>query len=157
MNKQSMVAEFMLSTGRQRVPPKPEIPNASSRMLRCELILEELQEFCKASGIYLIDGELVDSNGYLSDLPKYPELKPSMIDLADAIADLLYVVYGAAVAWGIRIDPVFGAVHAANMEKFGPGGYERADGKWMKPPNWKPPDIRAVLIAQGWEEDEKSG
>lgn len=150
MNKQRMVDDFMRLAGQYKGLAAPGVPDPVSRMLRCTLILEELKEFCTASGFYMIDGEVVDAGGYLSDV--YPAIKPSVPDLADAIADLLYVVYGAAVAWGIKIDPVFGAVHHANMTKFGPGSYAREDGKWIKPPGWVPPDLDSILVAQGWDD-----
>jgi hypothetical protein len=34
------------------------------------------------------------------------------------------------------------------MAKFGPGGYKRSDGKWCKPPNWKKPDLKAIIEQQ---------
>ena len=39
-------------------------------------------------------------------------------------------------------------VDQANLRKFGPGSYERDDGKWIKPPDWTPPDILGVLERQ---------
>lgn len=126
IDKQAMVTQFMLTTGRQRTPSRPGIPDSASKDLRVKLINEEAHEFAVASQ------------------------EDDMEGVADALADLLYVVYGAAVAWGIKIDPVFQEVHRANMEKFSEGSYERADGKWMKPPNWQAPDILKVLEAQGW-------
>lgn len=125
MNKQRLVEEFMLKTGRQSIPSVPSIPDEATRQLRVKLILEEAQEFLDSSE------------------------SEDIIGVADALADLLYVVYGAASAYGIKIDPIFMAVHLANMEKFGEGSYERADGKWMKSPDWKAPDIKSLLVAQG--------
>lgn len=147
MNKQSMVDEFMRLAGQYKGLAKPTVPDLESRRLRVRLIQEELNEFVEASGLYntgLLGHNYLSSN---VDGEPYPT---SIVDAADAIADLLYVVYGAAIAWGIHIDQVFGAVHQANMEKFGPGSSKREDGKWMKPPDWTPPDIKAVLEAQGW-------
>ena len=69
--------------------------------------------------------------------------------IADGIGDLLYVVLGTAVAYGINIDPIFEAIHNANMAKL--GGTTRPDGKILKPEGWQPPDIRSLLIAQGWK------
>lgn len=132
----------MRQAGQYKGLAKPGIPDEESRKLRVRLIAEELDEFTKASGMIMLEGDnsAIYSTGCLN-----------IVDVADAIADLLYVVYGAAVAWGIKIDPVFGAVHDANMQKFGPGSYQRDDGKWIKPPDWQPPNIEEVLRAQGWD------
>lgn len=71
-----------------------------------------------------------------------------MVAAADAICDLLYVVYGTAVAFGIDVQPMMNRVHAANMEKA--GGPKDEHGKQLKPDGWKPPDIRRELELQGW-------
>lgn len=63
--------------------------------------------------------------------------------VADAVGDLLYVVYGLSTAYGIDIRPVFDEIHKANMAK--EGGGNREDGKILKPEGWKAPDIKAVL------------
>ncbi len=63
------------------------------------------------------------------------------------MADLLYVVYGAAVSYGIDMDPVFREVHRSNMSKV--GGYKRADGKWVKPATYSPACIEPIVAEQG--------
>lgn len=95
----------------------PEFP------LRYELIAEELAEYLKA--------------GYEGDT----------VGVADALADLLYVVYGAALCHGIPVDDVLEEVHRSNMTKLGPDGKPviRGDGKFLKGPNYEPPDIEKVL------------
>ena len=67
--------------------------------------------------------------------------------VAKELADLLYVVYGTAVSCGIDMAPVFREVHRSNMSKV--GGHKRADGKWMKPPNYSPARLQPILAAQG--------
>ena len=66
--------------------------------------------------------------------------------IAKELADLLYVVYGTAVSYGIDMDPVFREVHRSNMSKV--GGYKRDDGKWVKPPTYSPAVIEPILAAQ---------
>lgn len=44
------------------------------------------------------------------------------------------------ISSGINVRPIWKLIHNANMTKFGPGGYKRDDGKWMKPKNFIPPD-----------------
>ena len=82
---------------------------------------------------------------------EFDELKESMAEgnlaaLAKEMADLLYVVYGTAVSYGIDMDPVFREVHRSNLSKI--GGYKREDGKWVKPPTYSPADIEPLLAMQ---------
>lgn len=87
--------------------------------LRVELIQEELDEFAEA----LADGDIVEA--------------------IDALGDLLYVVYGAGIAMGVDLEPFVDEIHASNMSKA--GGGVRPDGKILKGPNYRPPDIAGVL------------
>lgn len=131
MNKhQAMVLEFhkaFLST----IGSAPAFPDAKDVALRKNLINEEAAEFCKASD----DGDVVG--------------------IADALADLLYVVYGAAITYGIDIEPVFAEVHRSNMSKLwdGPNGPEvrkrPEDGKVLKPSTYSPADIKKTLCGFG--------
>jgi len=79
------------------------------------------------------------------------ELKESMASgnlscVAKELADLLYVVYGTAVSYGIDMEPVFREVHRSNLSKV--GGYKRDDGKWVKPPTYSPACLEPILRAQ---------
>lgn len=111
-----------------------ELP-VDTRVLRLRLIREEVVELAEAMGFATTAADApIDP----SDLPM----------VADGLADLMYVVIGCAVAYGINLGPVWAAVHTSNMEKFGPGSYRREDGKWVKPPNWVHPNLEGVLQAQ---------
>jgi predicted HAD superfamily Cof-like phosphohydrolase len=82
---------------------------------------------------------------------EFDELKESMANgnlaaVAKEMADLLYVVYGTAVSYGIDMKPVFKEVHRSNLSKV--GGYKRADGKWVKPPTYSPAKLEPILDAQ---------
>lgn len=127
---QQMVRDFM-EKAEQTTPDTPTVPNMEVAMLRFRLIGEELHELWLA----------IDSMYALS-----PEDLNEQV--ADAVADLMYVVLGTAVSWGIDIEPVFEEVHAANMRKFAEGGYRREDGKWMKPSDWVGPDVAGILRRQ---------
>lgn len=72
------------------------------------------------------------------------------MEIADALGDLLYVVTGAALVYGIDLDAVFDEVQLSNMSKLGADGRPvvRADGKILKGPNFFEPDIRGVLDSQ---------
>ena len=82
---------------------------------------------------------------------EFEELKEAMARhdlsaIAKELADLLYVVYGTAVSYGIDMGPVFREVHRSNMSKI--GGYKREDGKWVKPPTYSPAEIEPILAEQ---------
>lgn len=124
---QRQVRQFMREMG-QETPLAPTYPGQEIAELRVRLIQEELDELASHT-----QGERETVN---------------LTAVADDLADLLYVVYGAAVAYGITIEPVFNLVHAANMRKV--GGPVRQDGKRLKPPGWVGPedDITRELIEQ---------
>jgi len=84
------------------------------------------------------------------------ELVPAMkdgniVEIADALSDILYVTYGAAVAFGIPIDECFAEVHRSNMSKTGPDGkaLRREDGKILKGPNYFRPNLARILQQHG--------
>jgi predicted HAD superfamily Cof-like phosphohydrolase len=129
------VREFMLACD-QVEHVVPTWPSKSVQALRVNLIHEEL-------------GELIDAID-----------AHDMVEVADALADLLYVVYGAGVAFGINLNDVFAEVHRSNMTKIVNGkAIKNADGKVIKPLSYEPPDIAAVLgnstqIAQVEQDEE---
>jgi len=123
MSNQTKVKAFMLKA-EQKVRVHPMMPTASECDLRLSLIKEELGELEEA--ITNID----------------------LVEVADGLADLLYVIYGAANTFGIDIQEVFDEVHRTNLTKFSVGGYRRSDGKWFKPPDWEPPKIAEILDRQ---------
>ncbi|HEX6472638.1 MAG TPA: hypothetical protein VF069_26340 [Streptosporangiaceae bacterium] len=73
-----------------------------------------------------------------------------LVAIADALADIAYVIHGTAVTYGIDLDPVFTEVHRSNMSKLGPDGRPKVDaaGKVIKSSNYIRPDIPAVLARQ---------
>ena len=102
--------------------PRPSLPPTEVIELRGKLIREEIAETLKA---------LEDCN---------------LAELADGIVDSIVVLLGTAVSFGIDIRPLWDEVHRANMEKV--GGGLRSDGKIMKPPGWRPPNIAGLLELQ---------
>jgi predicted HAD superfamily Cof-like phosphohydrolase len=70
-----------------------------------------------------------------------------LVGVADALADIVYVAYGTAWTYGIDLDAVLDEVHASNMTKLGADGrpVRRADGKVLKGPDYRPPDVARVL------------
>ena len=119
-----LVGDFMEAFG-QDVQLEPTWPDFNTRELRLELIQEELDELSDA---------VADRD---------------MIQIADALTDLLYVIYGAGHAFGIDLDECFQEVHASNMSKLGENGRPiyREDGKVMKGPGYFEPDLEGILGA----------
>lgn len=112
----------------------PAAPDVSvDQALRMRLIKEEVDELAMAL-------DSLDKHGN--------ELTPEqqIVDVADALGDIAYVVVGAAVTWGIPLAEVFDAIQASNMTKNATG--KRGDGKIMKGPDYSPPDI-AYALKQG--------
>ena len=72
-----------------------------------------------------------------------------IVEVAAALTDLLYVVYGAGHAFGIDLDECFSEVHESNMSKLGEDGKPiyREDGKVMKGPHYFPPELKEILYA----------
>ena len=116
------VEEFMTTFG-QEVKSKIDLGDRDLRQLRYDLIKEELGELREAFE------------------------KKDEIEVADALTDLLYVVYGAGHAFGIPLDKCFEEVHASNMSKLGEDGQPiyREDGKVLKGPKYFAPMLEPVL------------
>lgn len=122
MNAQDMVREFHMVFGAPNL--LGETPRVTGRrQLRYDLISEETEELRMA----------------LNDL--------DVVETADALADIVYVAYGAALEFGIDLDAVLAEVHSSNMRKTWDDGkvHRREDGKVLKPPYWEPPNIAEVL------------
>jgi len=112
------VKTFMQTFG-QEVKTKPSFSTDKINDLRYNLIKEELSELKEA-----ID-------------------KKDLLEVADALTDILYVTYGAGIAFGIDLDKCFDEVQNSNMSKLGQDGnpiYNEA-GKVMKGPNYFKPDL----------------
>ena len=117
-----LVGDFMEAFG-QDVQLEPTWPDFNTRELRLELIAEELDELSDA---------VADRD---------------MIQIADALTDLLYVVYGAGHAFGIDLDKCFEEVQNSNMSKLGKNGKPiyNENGKVMKGPNYFKPNLEKLI------------
>ncbi len=73
-----------------------------------------------------------------------------IVQVADALGDIQYVVEGAFLAFGIDSDAVHRAIHESNMRKRQPDGSVKRDsgGKVIKPDSWYPPNLANVLQNQ---------
>ncbi len=114
-----MVRQFHIKVG-QKDASSPNI--SEHRELRISLITEEFREL----------RESLDAN--------------DIVGVAHELADLLYVVIGSALQWGIPIERVLREVHRSNMTKNAEG--KRADGKARKGPDYVPPNIERALAEE---------
>jgi len=110
--------------------------------MRMSLIKEEFTELCEAVYGPQAGDELTKA---LSSLPD--QESRDLVETADALADLVYVIYGFALEAGIDLDAVLAEVHRSNLSKLMPDGSvkRREDGKVLKGPGFSAPDIAAVL------------
>lgn len=75
------------------------------------------------------------------------EPNQALANIAQELADVVYVAYGTALAYGIDLDAVLAEVHRANMSKLGADGQPILhQGKVVKGPNFQPADVRGVLF-----------
>ena len=112
------VKNFMETFG-QEVKSSPSFSSTKINKLRYNLIKEELDEFRQA----------LDNN--------------DLLEVADALTDILYVTYGAGHAFGINLDACFEEVQNSNMSKLDESGKPiyNEHGKVMKGPNYFKPDL----------------
>jgi predicted HAD superfamily Cof-like phosphohydrolase len=114
-------------------------PNLSLLTLRADLIQEEAKEVNEAFDNVICGQYELPFDGTDKTVNKAALLKE--------LCDLLYVVFGAAVALGLPIQEAFNRVHASNMSKLGDDGKPiyREDGKVLKGPNYKAPDLSDLV------------
>ena len=118
MSNFDKVGTFMKTFG-QEVKTKPSFSSDKINKLRVDLIKEELEELKEAMQ------------------------NKDLLEVADALTDILYVTYGAGHAFGIDLDKCFEEVQNSNMSKLDENGkpiYNEA-GKVMKGPNYFKPDL----------------
>ena len=116
------VGTFMKTFG-QEVKTRPSFSTDKINKLRLDLIKEELSELTEAMN------------------------SKDLLEVADALTDILYVTYGAGHAFGINLDKCFEEVQNSNMSKLGADGKPIYNefGKVMKGPGYFKPDLRKFL------------
>ena len=138
---QQRVEQFM-RMAEQDVPFVPTTPSEETRLLRARLILEEAFETIEALGVVC---GTEDSPLRFGDLRVAAERTFDLEGVIDGCCDLKVVTTGTLSACGIPDMPFQDEVDAANLRKFGPGGYRDEFGKWRKPPDFVPPDHGKIL------------
>ena len=116
------VKQFMQTFG-QEVKTKASFSDEKTNQLRLDLISEELEELKNAMA------------------------SKDLLEVADALTDILYVTYGAGHAFGINLDKCFDEVQNSNMSKLGSDGKPiyNESGKVMKGPDYFKPDLSKFL------------
>ena len=116
------VGTFMKTFG-QEVKTKPSFGTDKINKLRLDLIKEELSELTEAMN------------------------NKDLLEVADALTDILYVTYGAGHAFGINLDKCFEEVQNSNMSKLDENGKPiyNENGKVMKGPNYFKPDLSKFI------------
>jgi len=122
MSNFSKVGTFMKTFG-QEVKTKPSLSTEKINKLRIDLIKEELEELTGAMN------------------------NRDLLEVADALTDILYVTYGAGHAFGIDLDKCFDEVQNSNMSKLDENGKPiyNESGKVMKGPNYFKPDLTKFI------------
>lgn len=120
-----LVREFQEAFGAP-VKDAPGLLDRRREELRCKLLMEEVLELEEAIKLGAIVGA------------------------ADAIVDVLYIVFGTALEMGLAgvLEECFLEVHRSNMSKLGPDGKPifRADGKVLKPETYSPPELGKIIF-----------
>jgi len=177
--EQRDVLEWMVAFG-QEVLPKPTIPSIEVRKLRAKLILEEALETIKGLGlipfakhtIYEDDSLEEDLVGFYEEPNRdsYQPLRPNLEEIADGIADSIFVLLGTACACGIDMESIWNEVVRSNNSKFWIGDDLKEEniseplnftpidndqylaknlhGKVIKSPSYSPPNIKVLLEQQ---------
>jgi len=85
--------------------------------------------------------------------------KENIVDVADGIADTIYVLCQLARSIGIPLNQVFAEVQRTNMAKVGADGKvkRREDGKILKPDGWTPPDIWGIIYTESERKHKEAG
>ena len=115
--------KLFMNTYGQEVKDKAEFSDAKTNKLRIDLIKEELEELTQAMN------------------------EKNLLEVADALTDILYVTYGAGHAFGIDLDKCFDEVQQSNMSKLGVDGKPiyNESGKVMKGPDYFAPDLKKII------------
>ena len=139
----SRVKQLNAKIDPKTAPSTITMPDSKTRELRARLILEEAMETIDALGCTVMyeTYQTLDFDWMTVEATHEPDL----VEIADGCADISVVTIGTLVACGIPDLPLFEMVDTNNLAKFGPGGYLREDGKWIKPPDHQPPNIKDLL------------
>lgn len=122
MEKQLLMVRQFQDAFNAPLPAKPSLLDEKRKRLRQDLLEEEVKELSEAN---------------------------DLVDVADALMDILYITYGTLHEYGLadRAVMLFDEVHSSNMSKLGPDGQAifREDGKVMKPETYRKPNLKLIV------------
>ncbi len=159
---QDNIEDFMDKAG-QDLPENTEVPDRETRELRARLILEEAIETIGALGFdlhYESHGNIYKDHFVaplcLTIIHKggLPDEEISLEEIADGCADLSVVTIGTLSACGIADESLLDLIDENNLSKFDGKETIREDGKLIKSPNWKAPDIEGLLKKMGYQPEK---
>lgn len=102
----------------------PTIRDEKTKQLRINLIEEEFTELKQA----------LENN--------------DIVEIADALGDILYVTYGTGLHYGINLDEIVEEIHSSNLSKLDENNnpiFRESDGKILKGPNYRKPDLSSII------------
>ncbi|AXH72811.1 MAG: hypothetical protein [Caudoviricetes sp.] len=122
MSKFDKVKTFHSTFG-ANISEKPNLPSHDERELRKKLLTEEFNEYLEG------------------------EFNNDIVEIADALGDMLYIIYGTAVSYGLPINEIFNEIHDSNMSKLDENGKPiyREDGKVLKSNLYFSPKIKDII------------
>ena len=125
LNNFAKAGEFMQIFGQETLT-RPTVPGYGLGALRIDLIEEELDELKEAI------------------------VAQDIVEIADALTDILYVTYGAGHAFGIDLDACYNEVHRSNLTKLDEDGKPlyREDGKVMKSNRYEEPNLTRIILGE---------
>lgn len=155
------------------LPSRPTIPPGKMIEAQARIILEEFLEVMEACGctLHLTSAAIAERAGVNPDcvdteLPLIrgeitvewdgdpvtgeTHRKLDIAEVAKELADLSVVTTGMFAEFGIADTPILDAVDTNNLAKLAPGCYLDENRKLRKPPNHPKPDIKTILVSQGW-------
>ena len=150
-SKHQQAVEAFMRNAKQVVRDHPtvSIPEAE-RILSAKLLFEECIELTKRGlGVEVCleyDELFLPVN--IADLVFDISSPQNPIEVIDGVADVHVIATGIAARYGVNEGPIIDLVDENNMAKFGPGHSIREDGKLVKPPGHRPPDIAGELKRQ---------
>lgn len=125
MNKFEDGVRLFHQTYKCHIASQVGFPDQKIRDVRINILKEEWEEYLQA------------------------EADNDIVEVADALGDMLYIIWGTAISYGLPLETVFDEIQRSNMSKLGEDGKPiyREDGKVMKGKNYSPPDIKSILNA----------
>lgn len=143
----------------QETPSNPQLPSEPTRRLQATLLLEETLETVRALGYepQFVPGMPESNSLHINRTIQLSQIYgPDLIQIADGCADVMVVATGTLVACGIDDVELLHVVDQNNLDKFAPG-HKIVNGKLIKPPGHKAPDIARAIYGPDTEPVKPQG